>query len=88
MSLGTCGSGYDFITSKSGCKEAAIAVGVTHTAVSAISSAASPFGCYYELSTAVLYINDVGEKNSTDKNRVALCAEPGLFHTYISGMTL
>merc|ERR1712167_400895 len=73
MNIGKCGSGYDFITSKATCEEAASALGLSDTTASNWEDKKNPLGCYYKLSDKRLWWNSAGNKDDDDKNRVSLC---------------
>jgi hypothetical protein len=73
MNIGKCGSGYDFITSKATCEEAASALGLSDTTASNWEDKKNPLGCYYKLIDKRLWWNSAGNKDDDDKNRVSLC---------------
>ena len=78
MNIGTCGSGYNFITSKATCEEAAGALGLAATTAWGNVFSGHPFGCYYKMSTKKLYWSLAGNKVDDDQDRVSLCTKAGI----------
>ena len=79
MTTGTCPPPFAFIETAFECEAVANVLGLDDTTATAVVGnmrADHPHGCYLDRQSGMLYINDSGDRNNNDQNRVSICYGP------------